>query len=233
VRYPTISRQALLELAPVKLSQGSCSHDAATVWKGKGEDLDLDLLVAMASQLEEAHASFLEGPEASDRDLFEGRAAAIVHSALSDLPLLVLDDPGFWRYLALVHTWDYTVWRESKTFESEYAKYRKYIDGVQPSECVILRTYLRGQIALEDGEYELAWAIPKGTDFWRSHIIRVRTGTTPAVARAFVREQLSDRMTSGPLRAYARRLNRLRTNVVLEIYDDDDAEKFCAHLRTN
>jgi hypothetical protein len=98
---------------------------------------------------------------------------------------------------------------------------------------VILRTFLRGQIALEHGQYDLAWAIPKGTDFWRSHIIRVRTGAVPAVSRAFVREQLADRMPSGPLRAYARRLNRLRTNVVLEVFDDDDAESLCRELRTN
>ena len=38
-------------------------------------------------------------------------------------------------------------------------------------------------------------------------------------------------MTTKPLRAYARRLNRLSTNIVLDVYDDVDADELIEELR--
>jgi hypothetical protein len=51
------------------------------------------------------------------------------------------------------------------------------------------------------------------------------------VSRAFVREQAADRMGTLELRAFARRLNRVRTNVVLDVYESDEAEELMVELR--
>ena len=39
--------------------------------------------------------------------------------------------------------------------------------------------YLRAQIAEIDGDYSLTTAVAQGSDFWRSHILRVSTGASP------------------------------------------------------
>ncbi len=78
---------------------------------------------------------------------------------------------------------------------------------------------------------ELAGAIPKGTDFWRSHVLRVRTGTAPPVTRALVRSHREERLPTDDLRDLARRLNRTWTNVTLHGYGDDESDLLIAELR--
>lgn len=232
MRYPTLSKSQVAELAPARLATGTSDAEIAVTWSGDGDEIQLEPIAELAASLRVALAEFVAGPDRTDRDLFEGLASGRLHSTLYELPLLVLDDPGFWRYLALVYFWDLIVWRESATFETaELARYRQYIDATNPSESVLLRMFLRGQIALEDGGYELASAILRGTDFWRSHILRVRTSSAPVMSRALVREQVADRMGTKELRAFARRLNRIRSNLVFDVYDDAEAATLLAELR--
>ena len=68
---------------------------------------------------------------------------------------------------------------------------------------------------------EYASVLPKATDFWRSHVVRVRTGTAPSLVRAFVDMQRQRRLPTDPLRQFAKALNRTWSNVVLSIYDDE------------
>jgi len=88
---------------------------------------------------------------------------------------------------------------------------------------VLPRMYLRIQAVGGEHHGPLAAAVPHGTDFWRSHVLRVRSGSVPAVARAFARKQAGDRLMTDSLRQAARRLNRTWANVVLNVYDDSEA----------
>ena len=196
-------------------------------WQGTGNDIDLTSIERAASSIRD----LLEGYEtvhSSDRDRLEGRAAPILYDALMTVEVAILDDPGFWRYLGLQHFWRLIAWREHKAFER--GNHLKYVDGAQSTECVLTRMYLRVQ-ALGGSEYqEMAWALPRATDFWRSHIFRVRTGTAPAVTRAFVRKYRDDRLNTEDLRDFAKRLTRIWTNIVLTVYDDDEAERLIDEL---
>lgn len=231
MRYPTIGRSRATEAARTLLSGARPDFESYVQVLGAGEDLEQAALEDLAATVASGLAEFRKTRN-SDRDLLEGHLTSAVHAALVRFPIEVRDDPGFWRFLSVRYLWDFIVWRESNTFESgDPAKYLKYIDGTAPAECVAMRMYLRGQIALENGSYELAWAVPKGTDFWRSHILRVRTSSAPVISRAFVREQATSRMATDELRDYARRLNRLRTNLVLNVYDRNEAEDLIKELR--
>jgi hypothetical protein len=166
--------------------------------------------------------------------LLEGALSGVVHNVLRKLPVGILDDSGFWRYMTMTHGLDFVAWRESRAFESgDFARYRIYIDGANSTECVLLRMFLRGQICRYNDDYELATAVRRGSDFWRSHILRVRTGSTPVVARALVRQQEARRMATGPLRDTARRLNRLWSNVVPIDYTEDEAVMLVAEFSTD
>lgn len=233
MKYPTLGASRMAELASVRLETGACDLGEAISWAGDGDPVDEGPLESLAERIHARLEEFERSGDRSDRDLLEGQLAAELHRAFRSVPLLALDDPGFWRYLTLRYFWEFVVWRESAAFETrDYSKYRKYVDGTNPSECVAMRMYLRAQIALEeDGSYDLAWSVPKGTDFWRSHILRVRTSSSFVVSRAFVREQAERRMATSELREFARRLNRIRTNVVLNVYDTEEASALLSELR--
>ena len=172
-----------------------------------------------------------ENAKQEERERLEGEAAPLLHEALRAVDIEVLDDPGFWRYLSLDLFWDFIRWREEPAFAKGLNYYLKYVDGERSTECVLTRMYLRaGAVGgIEFGHYTSA--VPKATDFWRSHIVRVKTGTAPPVVRAFVDMQQRHRLSTGPLRGFAKVLNRTWSNVALTVYDDAAATDLIGELR--
>ena len=152
-----------------------------------------------------------------------------------------LDDPGFWRYVCLAHVWNFAAWRQPAAFAGKRSaegvpetptSLKSYVDGNRPHECVPVRMYLRVRAlgGLEHAEF--ASAVPEGTDFWRSHILRVKVGEHPPIVRAMVRRQANDetRLLTDDLRELAKDLNRTLTNVVPALLDEDAAEDLVGEL---
>ncbi len=228
MRYPIITQSKCQSLA-AQMHQGlTPAVEPHVKPQGLGRDFDMVRMAGVATYI---HRNVLERYQVlyhRDRDRLEGRAAPILFEALECVDPAVLDDPGFWRYLSLAQFWPLIEWREEGAFEK--GNYLKYVDGKRSTECVLTRMYLRVQ-ALDGTEYgHLAWVLPHATDFWRSHIIRVRTGTAPPVTRALVRRYRDDRIPTPDLRELAKRLNRIWTNVVLSVYDDEDAKSLVREL---
>ena len=189
-------------------------------WRGVGLEVDLDPVRAAAVRIQDS----CRNSESPDPDPVEGEAALLLFDALAETDEAVLEDPGFWRYLSvgIAGLYGFIRWREKKSFTD--GTHYKYVGGLQPTECVLSRMYLRVRALGGAGNRDLASAIPWATDFWRSHIVRVRTSASPAVVRAFVKMQRDDRLTTNPLRKVAKDLSALRANVVLYDYDDREAE---------
>ena len=228
MKYLTLTNSDCKTLTARFLDEGWFDIGDQATETGSGKMVDVTDVETVAESVRAA----LADTGKTDGDTFEARFAGALHEALSEVPLPVVDDPGFWRFLGLQHFWDFIMWREPGAFESgDPGRYLRYLDGNLSTECVLLRMYLRGQIALRDGSYELASALPASGDFWRSHLIRVRTGASPVVAQALIDSQLENRMTTNPLRAYAKRLNRLSTNVLLPVQTDADARAIIEELR--
>jgi len=229
MRYPTVDESKLAEIAPKLLEKTPIAIATELSWVGTGEEVDLDLIGDLVAASRSAIRNEKRGPLARDR--IEGELSGLLHRSLRDVPPEVLEDPGWWRVLS-VKLWVFVVWREEGAFDShDYRRYRQYIDGKLPSECVPLRMFLRAAIARVGDDYSLASAVSRGADLWRSHILRVRTGTAPALARAFVQQQVENRMTTDELRPFASRLNRLWPNVVLNLYSEDEARDLLVELR--
>ena len=229
MKYPIITSSDCRYVAE-QLNIGSSPNVQEYIkWLGTGDDLDRDRINEAAREIGRVLEQY-SGINNRDRDRLEGRAAPILYEVLQDVDIAVLDDPGFWRYLSLVHFWRFIAWREEKAFAR--GNYLKYVDGVNSTECVLTRMYLRVQ-ALGGNEYgSMAAEVPMATDFWRSHIIRVRTATAPSLTRAFVERQRDDRLNTPELRQFARRLNRTWTNILLNIYDDEEARQLIEELWT-
>ena len=221
MKYWIVTRSDCRRIAERKMQGVHLDIEQYVHPQGDGEEVDYERIQQASLRIDQNLD--MPRPESSkDKDHLEGRAAPILYEALEGIEVSVLDDPGFWRYLSLRYFWGFIEWREKKAFAK--GNYLKYIDGDESTECVLTRMYLRVQ-ALGGSEYgHLASDISRSTDFWRSHVIRVRTGTSPELTRAFVKKQRDDRLKTDDLREFAKSLNRTWTNLLLNIYDDEEAE---------
>jgi hypothetical protein len=231
--YPTLNRSTCTELTHLLLGGAKLPPgiDSRIDWLGAGHDVDLspisDAVLNMSAEFEK-----VSNKAEKDPDWFEGRAAGLLHESFKAFPVEMLDDPGFWRYLSIMHFWWFVSWREPPA-KRKQEKYEKYVDGTSPSECVLLRMFIRAQAIVGADGYGLGEAIPKGTDFWRSHVLRVRTSSAPPVARSFASMQSTLRMPTADLRVFARRLNRAWTNIVLHAYDEAEASALLSEIRAS
>lgn len=195
-------------------------------WVGSGQDVELgplsDVLILMRTEFEQE----TESGKSPKGEEFEGRFAGPVHHSLRDLPIETLDDPGFWRYLSLRYFWWFIVEREGGAVAR--GNVMTYVDG--GLECVPFRMFLRAQSIRDGDDYSLASSIPAAADFWRSHVLRVRTGMTPQLARSFTRLQVETRMPSTSVRPFAKKINRLWSNIVFDIWSEDDCDKLMREL---
>ena len=219
MRHPTLAYSKTTRIADQLAHGEDPAVDPLVEWVGTGEEVDLAPIQAAAESIWQRASSWTD----PDRDRFEGIAAVEFAQALEDMPTEVLDDQGFWRYLAIKYFWPFIAWREERPFAA--GKHMKYVDASRNTESVLSRMYLRVNALGGQEHGDLASAIKDGTDFWRSHVIRVRSGSAPPIVRALARRQSTDRLSTTPLRVAARQLNRTWANIVLHAYDDEAAER--------
>lgn len=263
MRYPTLSRNDAVDISDGRIAQlrsdaetaGEATNPFLLVdlstdledrcrFSGDGEEFPEAVLVAARQEIESEarpHAPQLKG---ADKDVVEGRAALVVHQAISHSGAgpEVLDDPGFWRYVAVAYLWNFAVWREyrtvfpeskdsAETLEALQRKFAVYVDAQRFHECVPTRMWLRVNM-LGGQELDLAHRAEGSTDFWRSHILRVKAGEHPGIVRAMARRQAeaSTRLRTGPLREFAKQLNRTVQNLVPALLDDEAADRLVGEL---
>lgn len=192
-------------------------------------------LAIVASQLHELFS--IETNAGRTKDQVEGKAAILVYDVIKGhrIPIPTLDEPRFWAYLSVAYFWPFAVWRQPQAFDKlarrlgsasdqreadslgddgedtpdESVTYRDYLDGTKSWGCVPLRMYLRIKALGGSDRKGRASAIEKGTDFWQSHVLRIRLGEFPDIVRAMVDLQKTDEayLTYNPLRRVAKRLS--------------------------
>ena len=91
--------------------------------------------------------------------------------------------------------------------------------------------YLRAQIAEIDGDYSLTTAVAQGSDFGEATFFASRQGQARRFLGRCCAEQSERRMPTDQARALGRDLNRISSNVVLSIYDEEDAAALLTELR--
>lgn len=213
-------------------------------FSGEGHEFSDRLLESARHEIEDLIGSHPADLSGARKDVVEGKASLVLHRAISDVgaDFVMLDDPGFWRYVAIAHLWNFAVWREYGTLfpkpkasgepaGSPARKFAVYIDGRRFHECVPSRMWLRVKV-LGGQELDLAFKAEDSTDFWRSHILRVKAGEHPGIVRAMARRQAeeSTRLETTPLREFAKQLNRTLQNLVPAMLDDEAADLLVEEL---
>jgi hypothetical protein len=228
--YPTLDSLSVQSLLHKLIAGEEPDIDAVTTWTGSGDRLELHELDQALTRLGVPSLDQADGSksDATQMEKLEGRLAIAVTEQLCDIPFEVLDDQGFWNYLAVSRFWRFIARREAKAIQKGNGI--KYVDAKYRSEQIPLRLFLRGKTVI-DRAPDLAWDLERSTDFWRSHVIRVRVGSNPNLATAFATVQKQERMSTNELRRFARRLNRTVTNLAVEVLDAEDATALVEDLR--
>ena len=134
--------------------------------------------------------------------------------------------PGFWSFMSFqissVVEWRYPPndkegW--SRNFVSSHSP-SDFIDGFLP------RIIVRGLIARSSAK---ALSL-SGQDFWRSHILRVKTGFSKEMSIAFAEHVVDTGMAVADQRSLAKKIRSARSNVIFEALDSAQATKILKSL---
>jgi hypothetical protein len=146
---------------------------------------------------------------------FETLALDITHDYLEKLPPGVLFEHGFWCYLGYqLH--DVIEWRHPNGEFSNFGSVSS-----QLVESLFMRVYLRRRI----GGESISKLVPL-QDYWRSHILRVKLGQSPVVARAVTKRVSDKKLAVARQRSIAKKINAVRSNILFELLDETQAESF-------
>lgn len=231
MRYPTVSLTRCAEVAQLRIDGED--PPLGEQWEGDGDDVDLSRIETAARKIDD----LLKEPRRDrDKDYVEGIASAHLYAALNPsdpratgVPdISVLDDEGFWRYLALKFFWSFIQWRQPEAFEG--GKHMHFLNAQSSRDTVLTRMYLRVAAVGGLAHAEHAMRLGRSADFWQSHILQVRTASAPPLTRAMVDKQSADRLNTQPLRETAKRVNRAWTNVLLNDYGDEAAATLIGDL---
>lgn len=198
---------------------------------GKG----IDCATASVNEMKVAIAQLRRTNTALEGDSFEAAAAPVVFDELHKLPTQALVDPGFWRYVALVHFFDVVIWRHSEQGS------KKSLPGGHPrnfgigsstdfDRCLPFRIFIRGAISFrntQEGGRSLAGL--GDVDKWASHIMRQKYACHVEMVDAqfdgFLQmEGHGAKKKDQYLRRLPKRLAEVRSNVVLEVLNREECE---------
>jgi len=205
---------------------------------GKGDKfVDPAAVVKLKSEMIKLRKQFPATLRQRDQDggRFEQQACEIVHRCLSAYPRETVADIDFWTWLAVAKLSELVEWRFGA--EGRHAKPENYGIGKRV-ENLLFRLWLRGELVKEEkakDPYELAKTGDQ--DLWRSHIIRQGYANARLVTKALLRLQAgklaAKRLGIDGVRELAKRLRRLRANVVFEYLTAGQAEALVLELSSD
>jgi hypothetical protein len=211
------------------------------VWKGSGIDITAAALAKMSSELDTLlNSSFSGTMKKKDSRLnqFEGQASSIVHENLRDMPLEILADEDFWRYVAIVPMFAIVAWRHESLGNNNLG----LTAGRGFLRCLPYRMFIRADIAFRhsDGaDYSLATAHASMVDQWASHVLAQQYGAVPRLVQIMLAEfeELRKRKVKKPTeidREIAKELSQIRSIQVFEFFQNDtEVTKIVSEVSTS
>ena len=178
--------------------------------------------------------------------LLEGKVSAELHAFLNyhDQDFEFVEDPDFWRYLAVFPLRWYLMARHPELTPESFGGVKKadtastQISRPQFINQLIFRSYLRGQVAFDlhdPNPYERTEVLEINdaapTDIWQSHLIRTQLGHLGECAHAFIDSAVRCRTNHKhsplqPARDAAKLLTRAKHNVLFDLRSLDEMRKF-------
>jgi hypothetical protein len=235
--YPTLNLlsglQVKLEQEKAFLKNGKHGIPEAVkktfvVWKGSGIDITAAPIAKMITELNALLDSSFSGPmKKKDARLnqYEGLASSIVHKNLKELPLEILTDEDFWRYVAIIPMFGIVAWRHESLGNNNLG----LTSGRGFLRCLPYRMFIRADIAFrysEGDNYDLTSAHGSMVDQWASHVLAQQYGAVPKLVQVMLAEfeTLRKRKIKKPTdvdREIAKELSQIRSIQVFEFFQND------------
>ena len=248
--FPTLAASAADALVDNLLEDEKDDQWAQFVVLADGPDFDQGRIEQAAREHElewsAEEADLRAQGETADQFLLEAFMASRIHKLLHEIPVEILQNMGFWRYLALFPYRWYLQLREGGASgldlkPQDYGGRNTSKDGKEqstgPKYQLILRTFLWGKAAYdpdEPGHYRRATLVNETggavADVWHSHIVRVQLGHLGRLPHAFL-----DSICEPPVansahkekgaRPVEKRLTRMKHTVLFDVYDLDEVRE--------
>jgi hypothetical protein len=228
MRYPVLNASDATLFLKSRGAESPVGVQQVVRSRGNGPDLDEWFVADLRAELAVIRKRFpLELKKGSRHGAeFESAASEIVHRRIPPVPE-VQADPDFWTWLAVVHFADLIEWRYGSG--EAPADLPNYGIGSR-SENLLYRLWLRGDLGLDETSSDKYHLSRRGdVDFWRSHVFRQSYANAKIFARALVKFQFPDehpdepRLKISEIRELVKRLRRARTNLLVEMLDEDSA----------
>lgn len=159
------------------------------------------------------------------RNLFDLEAAKRTYEHLRALPLPVLFDKDFWRYLTLHELFSIVIWRMPYNEEKVEGWRSNFGLGTNWPRCYPYKSYLRGQLIATVRERGYPWVDQSDVDFYDSHLFSSRNGLIPSVASALNTIRQDDAINrSRDLQPYVTTAVNYRATHATEVLDPAEAE---------
>lgn len=232
MKYPVLTKEAMLRIASLPRKERKSELTAATEYRGHGDDFDdtlvKELRLALVKLMKKNGPSPKKGSQKTIR--LEADASVIVHSALRGYEEAITMDLDFWTYVAFAFFEPFISWRYNLRDGSIEGSVIENFGG-KKKENLMFRLWCRAELVFDPNSSDQYYIARRGSiDFWRSHVLRPLYANVRNFTRCFVLFQYPDPKKDGRLkiiqiRELAKRLSRLRSNVVLEILDDTEIGK--------
>lgn len=208
-----------------------------------GADVSREALSEVANSIQ----SYISAQKPKNVFQLEELWAEHLHASLKDYPLRALQDPGFWRYLALFPFRSFLLVREPDLTPIRYGGGR----GTEKAKWLLPRTYIWGRKTWDElsDSYELTHAVREarakeglsdGTiiDFYHSHVVRTAWSASSAVAMGFVTGFLADPVMhdtdntgNRPSNKLSKVFARLSNNICLEFLSTTDVVEIAVEAK--
>lgn len=226
MQYPTLTAPDAHTYLLARHSESPIPADALVRIQGDGKELEQSFVTVLRDCLAQLRSDWPKGlKNDKERNVFEGKAARLVHGIVPSEPEL-LGDPEFWIWLAVVHFHDLVEWRYGNPEGG--TKLANYGIGSRV-ENLLYRLWLRAELVLDESADDRYHLVDAGQiDFYRSHLIRQSFANARNFARALLRFQYPNEDMTVPrlkileIRDLVKRLRRLRSNLFLEILGETE-----------
>jgi hypothetical protein len=208
-----------------------------------GADVSIEKLYEIADSIQR----FVKEFKYKDKYQLEEMYAEFLHESLRDLPRKALQDPDFWRYLALFPFRSYLLFRESSLEWQSYGGK----SGTKKTHWLLPRTYLWGRKTwdADTDDYSFAHAVRDSrkssglsegtiTDFYHSHIVRLKWSSSTAAARGFIEGFITepvmhdkDNSANRPSQWLSSRIGRAGNNICLPFIGTEGVKDFIVEAK--
>jgi hypothetical protein len=223
MQYPTVSLHSYQRFINEYRQNSPLRDKPEGVLRGQGEDPLNRVRPELLRLIDDWKKTIKKiGDSSAKKEELEGELSSQLFRVLESLPVTMLTDSDFWRYISSEYFFEFTLWRDGEA--CALASFGASSSSVN-FDCVPFRMFNRGLIAFTITEdiNDLEYAHIPGTDLWRSHILRVLTSYSASMSQAILDEYKEGNLPTAVVRDVAKSLRKSRANIVFEVLDLDQS----------